>query len=68
MNKQRFLYLIPPEKSFYKIRNERFIINALKNLSHDIIEINKFYWPMPIYLVKKINLLKKLKKKNYIYF
>ena len=43
MNRQRFLYLIPPEKSFYKIRNERFIINALKDLSHDIIEINKFY-------------------------
>ena len=37
------LYLIPSEKSFYKVRNERFIIDALKDLSHDIIEINKFY-------------------------
>ena len=43
MSKQRFLYLIPSEKSFYKIRNERFIINTLKDLSYDIIEINKFY-------------------------
>ena len=37
-----------------------------KNLK--VIELNKFYWPMPNYLVKKITLLKSLKKKNYIDF
>ena len=43
MSSKRFIYLIPSEKSFYKVRNERFIINVLKDLSHHIIEINNFY-------------------------
>tara|TARA_B100000575_G_C23055374_1_gene607554 strand:+ start:114 stop:1058 length:945 start_codon:yes stop_codon:yes gene_type:complete len=42
MNK-KFLYLIPREKRFYKLRDERIISNTLKELSYDIIEINKFY-------------------------
>ena len=43
MNKKRFLYLIPNEKKFYKTRNERFIINALRDYGNEIIEIKKFY-------------------------
>ena len=43
MTKQTFLYLIPRERGFYKIRNERFIIDILKDLSHNIIEIKRFY-------------------------
>mgnify|MGYP005991968505 CR=1 FL=1 len=42
---------------------QRFLKKNLK-----IIELNKFYWPMPKYLVKKIGFLKNLKKKNYIDF
>ena len=43
MNKKIFLYLIPNEKKFYKTRNERFIIDAIRDCGNDVIEIKKFY-------------------------
>jgi methylase of polypeptide subunit release factors len=32
----------------------------------NVIKIRKFYWPMPKYLIKNIDLMKKLKKNYYI--
>ena len=33
-----------------------------------IIELNKYYWPMPKTMIKKIKLLNNLKKKGHIKF
>lgn len=43
MNKKIFLYLTPNDKRFYKTRNERFIIDALRDCGNNVIEIKKFY-------------------------
>tara|TARA_Y100000389_G_scaffold197899_1_gene233405 strand:- start:26302 stop:26997 length:696 start_codon:yes stop_codon:yes gene_type:complete len=57
-------YILVPIISLSNVKEaQRFLKKNLK-----IVEFKKFYWPMPHYLVKRIVLLKKLKKKNYIDF
>lgn len=49
------------------LSNVRSAFNFLKKKLH-VVKISKFYWPMPEYLAKKIDLMNKLKKKGYIDF
>ena len=57
-------HIILPIISLSNVKSaEKFLRKFLK-----IVELQKFYWPMPNYLVKKISILKKLKKMNYIDF
>jgi methylase of polypeptide subunit release factors len=41
--------------------------NFIKKKLH-VVKIKKFYWPMPEYLIKKIDIMEKLKKKGFIDF
>ena len=62
LNKESLIFV--PIISLSNVKEaHRFLKKNLK-----IIELNKFYWPMPKYLVRKISFLKVLKKKNYIDF
>jgi methylase of polypeptide subunit release factors len=49
------------------LSNVKSALKFLKKRLH-VVKISKFYWPMPEYLIKKINLMEKLKKKMYIDF
>jgi SAM-dependent methyltransferase len=49
------------------LSNVKSALKFLKTKLH-VVKISKFYWPMPEYLIKKIDLMEKLKKKRYIDF
>ena len=47
------------------LSNVKSALKFLKKKLH-VVKISKFYWPMPKYLIKNLDLMKKLKKKHYI--
>ena len=38
----KYIYLFPSPNKYYKIRDEEFVINGLKQIGHEIITINNF--------------------------
>jgi methylase of polypeptide subunit release factors len=49
------------------LSNVRSALNFIKKKLH-VVQIKKFYWPMPEYLIKKIGIMEKLKKKGFVDF
>jgi SAM-dependent methyltransferase len=63
-------YLYPNSLIILPIISLSNVKSALKFLRKKlhVVKISKSYWPMPEYLIKKIDLMEKLKKRGYIDF